>query len=127
MKKSFLFALLLLSAVMFGLTACDDDDPRNEYYVRYTVGGNPGDDFFVSYGTPNGYAIKQQVCSEGKVETVVGPVNVGFKATLSASVNNGHAPHYLQIDVSCNGKPFVQKLHVRDGVNVFYTITGLDR
>lgn len=128
MKKA-LFGLMALVVAALVFVACDDDDDDAAvYYVRYTVGAHAGDDFFVSYNDRDGEPhILQQVSGDGKVEIVVGPVRAGFKAEVAASVNGGAAPEYAQIDVSCGGRPFVQKLHVPHGTFIYYTVSSADR
>lgn len=118
---------LMLTALCF--VACDDDnDAVADYYVRYTVGANAGDDFFVSYKDEKGQDhVWQEKNADGKVEIVVGPVHSGFTASLAASVNNGQAPEYLRIEVSCNDRPFVQKVHLKNGIYINYAITPEDR
>lgn len=128
MKKLFFMSILavMATAVMF-VSCSDDDDNPALYYVRYTVAGTPGGNFYVSYADENGeYGVIQQKNNAGEVEVVVGPVEAGFKAELAASVD-AHASEYLQIDVSRDGKPFVRKRNVTHGTYVYYTITTEDR
>lgn len=129
MKKNLLWGLMALVISALCFASCDDDDDdTDEYYVRYTVSANPGDDFFVSYLDEHGKEhIVQGTENSGKVETIVGPVRQGFRASLAASVNGGQAPEYLQIDVSCDGNPFVRKVYLHNGLSTEYVITKEDR
>lgn len=129
MKKYFLWGLMALVLTGLCFASCDDDDDdADEYYVRYTVGATPGDDFFVSYLDQNGEErIVQGKNNDGKVEAIAGPVCRGFRASLAASVNGGQAPEYLKIDVSRDGNPFVQKVYLHNGLSASYVITKQDR
>jgi len=128
MKRKILWGIVA-SIISLSLAACsDDNDDAMDYYVRYTVGATAGDDFFISYNDKKGEPhIDQQKNAAGTVEIVIGPVQRGFKAELSASVNGGHAPAYSQIDVSYKGNPFVRKVHLQQGTHIYYTITGEER
>ena len=127
MKKFLILSVLAVMAAAVMFVSCSDDDNPAIYYVRYTVGGTPGGKFDVSYTNVTGeYGVIQQINPAGKVEVVVGPVEAGFKAELAASVD-AHASEYLQIDVSRDGKPFVQKRNVAHGTYIYYTITSEDR
>lgn len=127
MKKLVFMSILAVMAAAVMFVSCSDDDNPAIYYVRYTVGGTPGGDFDVSYTDVTGeYGVIQQINPAGKVEVVVGPVEVGFKAELAASVD-AHAPEYLRIEVSRDGKPFVEKRNVANGTYIYYTITSEDR
>lgn len=129
MKRNLLFGLMALIATALCFVACDDDDDEVEdYYVRYTVGCSAGDEYFVSYCNEKGEErIMQGKSGNGKVEIVVGPVQRGFTASLAASVNGGHAPEYSQIEVSYDGRPFVQKVYLHNGTYIYHVITAEDR
>lgn len=128
MKKNFLLGLMILMTTALSFISCSDENDEPLYYVRYTVGANAGDDFFISYNdADNSEGIKQQISTDGKVEIIIGPVHTGFETKLAASVNGGHAPNYLQIDVSCNERPFVQKAYLQNGTYIYYNITLEDR
>lgn len=129
MKRNLLYGLMSLIVTALCFVACDDgDDDVEEYYVRYTVGADAGDDFFVSYLDEKGQErIWQGKSADGKVEVVAGPVHCGFKASLAASVNGGRAPEYSRIEVSRDGRPFVQKVYLQNGTYIYHVITAEDR
>lgn len=124
MKFRSLFLGLMAIAAIFVFVGCkdDDDDLQSKYYVRYKMGVTPGDEIQMTYAAPDGVKTLQYKCYEGTVESVVGPVEKGFRASLSGSVNGGHGVEYLEISTSEDGKPFVTNLHVDNGSSIYYIV-----
>lgn len=121
--KSLLLGLMAVAAI-FVFVGCkdDDDDLHSKYYVRYRMGIIPGDEIQMSYTAPDGVRTLEYKCYEGTVESVIGPVEKGFRASLSGSVNGGHGVEYLEISTSEDGNPFVTNLHVDNGSSIYYIV-----
>lgn len=120
--RSLLLGFMAVSAIFFVGCKVDDDDLHNKYYVRYRMGITPGDEIQMSYTDPDGVTTMKYKCYEGTVESVIGPVEKGFKASLSGSVNGGYGVEYLEISTSEDGKPFVTNQHVDNGLSIYYIV-----
>lgn len=93
--------------LLAGMATTGCEPSYNEYYVRYAVGIEPGDVVNINYqDTYNHHGEITGVVKEAEVEGIVGPVYGGFKANITATVNDGEAPVYLRIEVSENGAPY---------------------
>lgn len=121
--KRFLKWWMLAICIVCGaaLTACDDDEPTSNYYVRYSMGNDPDGEVFMSYMDTDGEHIVQGKHAAGTVEVTVGPVRQGFEAAVSACVD-GHAPEWLRIDVCRGTEPFVQKKYLLHGTYITWTV-----
>lgn len=122
MKERLLGIIMLILMAPLFFACGDDDDTVEEYYVRYSMGIKPGDDVFMSLLEADGEKIVQQVSYEPTVSYTVGPVYKGFEASLSASVNGGHAAEYLQIEISRDNSPFVTAVYLQHGTHIFCTV-----
>ncbi len=104
-------SLLLITA-----SACQGGDP-DEYYIRYTIGINPGDEINVRYNDVyhtfhdlSGVRNEEEVVTEP-----IGPVFGGFRATIDATVNDDQSPRFIMIETSVNGAPYEVKEYVENG------------
>ncbi len=79
--------------LLAGMATTGCEPSYNEYYVRYAVGIEPGDVVNINYqDTYNHHGEITGVVKEAEVEGIVGPVYGGFKANITATVNDGEAP-----------------------------------
>ncbi|MCM1029025.1 MAG: hypothetical protein NC342_02080 [Pseudoflavonifractor sp.] len=116
----------LASLLLFTATACDGGDP-DEYYIKYTVGINPGDNVNIRYNDVyHTFHDITGVRDSETVEEIMGPVWGGFHATINATVNDGEAPRFIQIDVSVNGAPYVTKEYVEKGKTATWVVPIAD-
>ncbi|MEZ4892811.1 MAG: hypothetical protein R3A50_09800 [Saprospiraceae bacterium] len=104
-----------LGIINFG--CCKDEETgTDEYYVKYEVNSSTiylGGKLNVELNAENNQNISLQINTRSEWETVIGPVNKGFQASLKVSEagnNYGHLMLYSQISVSKNGSPFALKV-----------------
>ena len=121
--------------ILFTNLGCDNEDDVNldEYYVKYEV-----DSSTIYYGGKLDVTLNSETNEDMTIiinkralsETVIGPVQKGFNATLkvkSKSTDYNHLRLYTNIYVSKNGSPFALKMSdgsdtPRDAVQINYTI-----
>lgn len=108
--------LALASLLLVTASACQGGDP-DEYYIKYTIGINPGDTVNIHYNDV--YHTFHDVDGVYQTEEVVtdpiGPVYGGFRATVDATVNGDVAPRFIKIETSINGAPYVEMEYVERG------------
>ena len=114
--KNLIIIVLFMAGLI--LTGCNhDDEPRIDYYVRYTAIAKPNTDVRMSFSTEPGKSkLIQAAMPDGKFQYSVGPVNKGFKANLVVSYEAGGAVDFLSIEVAKGSEPFVLK---RSGSNYY--------
>lgn len=131
---------LLLIVLPLCFTACskspvDNETPVNpqesEYYVKYAsdgLGGGTGIyQYNVSYTDEKGEQKSFSNMTADNFERTIGPVSVGFKASLRIWVNNSNdsRARAARIEVKKDNNPFVVKAEnasQKGGVSVSYTI-----
>ena len=130
---------LLLIVLQLCFTACskspaDNETPANpqesEYYVKYAsdgLGGNGIYQYNVSYTDEKGEQKTFSNMTADNFERTIGPVSVGFKASLRIWVNNTNdsRARAARIEVKKDNNPFVVKAEnatQKGGVSVSYTI-----
>lgn len=94
------------AVLALGLSACKSPHAV-EYYVRFTVGVNPGDEIEMVYNDNynRSHEIKGVINDDTAVGEI-GPVFGGFSARCSATVNGGQDPQYIEISYSQDGAPY---------------------
>ena len=127
---------LLLTVLPLCFTACsaDNETPANpqesEYYVKYAsdgLGGNGIYQYNVSYTDEKGEQKTFSNMTADNFERTIGPVSVGFKASLRIWINNTNdsRARAARIEVKKDNNPFVVKAEnatQKGGVSVSYTI-----
>ena len=128
---------LLLIVLPLCFTACskspaDNETPsgQSEYYVKYAsdgLGGNGIYQYNVSYTDEKGEQKTFSNMTADNFERTIGPVSVGFKASLRIWVNNTNdsRARAARIEVKKDNNPFVVKAEnatQKGGVSVSYTI-----
>ncbi len=128
---------LLLIVLPLCFTACsksnvNGDSPKgqSEYYVKYASDGLGGTGIYVynvSYTDEKGEQKSLSNMTADNFERTIGPVSVGFKASLHIWVNNSNdsRARAARIEVKKDNNPFVVKAEnasERAGVSVSYTI-----
>ena len=129
MKKLGLVNFILLVMAVVSLSSCGGDDRHDDepeiYYVRYSIGVEPGCDAMISYSDVDGNNTIRQICHSGSIEVTVGPVMRGFDADVTGNqiIDDEYKfPQWMRIDVSRNGKPFVMKKYRSEAVSLNYTV-----
>ncbi|MDE6119347.1 MAG: hypothetical protein K2F82_05730 [Muribaculaceae bacterium] len=124
--KKFLIAAagtLMLTAT---LSSCNEYhyDETTYYYVRYSVTGHPDQTYKIYYTTENDESqLIQRTSADGQYSFVVGPVQKGFTAHLTASNSDlGGAPKNMSIEVCRRSEPFVIKANTSRAFSLEYTI-----
>ena len=126
----FIFTFGILN---FGCEKCDEISDSDEYYVKYEVSSTTiyfGGKLDVTINTENNENMTITIPHRILWETIIGPVQKGFNATLevdSGGENTTQLRLYTQISVSKNGSPFALKKidgsdTPRDFVQISYTI-----
>lgn len=111
-----------LTAAALLATASSCDTNPDAYDIRYVVGINPGDDVNISY--QDLYVITQTVegvIDSTAVERQLRTVWGGFPARITATVNGGQAPRFIEIHVSLNEGPYEVKASTTTGTYLEYT------
>ena len=134
MKKTMKIFMVVLSLC---IAACTKDNTggnstanQTEYYVKYASDGLDGNGIYqynVSYTDEKGEQKSFSNMTADNFERIIGPVSVGFKASLHIWVNNSNdsRARAARIEVKKDSNPFVVKAEnasERVGVNVSYTI-----
>ncbi len=136
-------AQLLLSGLVWGLIVangliifgCDNEADRDsdEYYVKYEVNSSTiyfGGKLNVTINSENNDPMTIIVNQSTLWETIVGPVDKGFQASLNVKAfgnTNNQLKLFTNIYVSKNNSPFALKKSdvsntPRDQVQISYTI-----
>jgi hypothetical protein len=122
--------LIIFSGINLG---CNKEDDLDEYYVKYEVNSSTiylGGKLNVTISTENNYNMTLSIDTRVPSETIIGPVEKGFNATLQV-VKEGAADSkltlYTKISVSKNGDPFALKKiddsdALRNSAQINYTI-----
>lgn len=128
---------MLLIMLPLCFTACsksnagsDTPDGQSEYYVKYASDGLGGTGIYqynVSYTDEKGEQKTFSNMTADNFERTIGPVSVGFKASLRIWVNNTNdsRARAARIEVKKDNNPFVVKAEnatQKGGVSVSYTI-----
>ena len=124
---------LLLIVLPLCFTACSKGsagDGQSEYYVKYAsdgLGGNGIYQYNVTYTDEKGEPKTFSNMTADNFERTIGPVSVGFKASLSIWVDNTNdsRARAARIEVKKDNNPFVVKAentNAKGGVSVSYTI-----
>ena len=137
LRMGFIWGFILaFSIINIGCNKKDSDTKvPDEYYIKYevksttTYGGNKGK-MDVTLNSETNKPIIITIGQGALQETIIGPVQKGFKATLNVSAIGETyelLKIYTNIYVSKNGSPFALKKidgsdTPRDNVNVNYTI-----
>ena len=130
--------LTLVFIVTFGIInfGCDKKNEKSvidEYYVKYQVNSTTiysGAKLNVTLNSENNKNMTITIDQNTQWETVIGPVQKGFNATLkvkSISETNNQLRLYTNINVSKNDSPFALKKNdgsdtPRDSVQISYII-----
>lgn len=126
MKKIVLLVILAFGVINFG---CEEDD---EYYVKYEVDSftiYSGGKLDVTINTENNTNTTVTINTRTPLETVIGPVQKGFNASLKveSQETDNHLALDASISVSKNDSPFALKesdgsVFHRYSVQINYTI-----
>lgn len=138
MKHSLIAALLITTISTLTVVSCtkpssdtDSTAEQTEYYVRYASDGLAGTGILVynvSYTDETGKKQSFSDMTADSFERVIGPVSVGFEASLRISVANYNdtRTRAARIEVKKGNGPFVVKVEKSgkgySGVSVSYTI-----
>ncbi len=126
MKRIYLIftTLMITTLASLLLTGCSkDDEPAQDYYVRYTAIARPNTQVNMNFTKENGKnTLIQAAMPDGKFQYSVGPVKKGFEARLVVSYSEGGSVDYLSIEVAQGAEPFVLKKHTSNGFDLIYTI-----
>jgi hypothetical protein len=125
-------SVLILSVLSIGCKKSTNQDNKDRYYVKYEVNSTS-----IYSGGKLNVTIQDKdsiqtfiINTKSPWETVIGPVEKGFTATLGV-IKSGSTDAtlklYAQISVSVNNEPFVLKKIdgsdvQRNSVNINYTI-----
>jgi hypothetical protein len=125
--------IVTLGILNFGCDNGNETNSTNEYYVKYEVnsstiymGGKLNVTIITENNTPMTITIDQGILWE----TIIGPVQKGFLATLlvnASTVTSNEVALYTNIYVSKNNSPFALKKSYgsdtpRNSVQISYTI-----
>lgn len=123
MKISSVFKSLACVAIGAAAHSGCDSPEATEYYIRYTVGVNPGDVIEMEYN--DNYNRKHQiegVINDDTAVGEVGPVWGGFPASCTATVNGGEAPLYIEISYSRDGAPYETAVRATDTDRAYWHV-----
>lgn len=119
MRKYLLYLLTISLSFLFCGCKDDEDNPDNQYYVKYEA-----DVKSVYIGNTITYTVNTdkgtQTYQSGKsFSETYGPVKKGFKASVTADATNWHAADCeARIYVSRGSEPFVLKAYKSGGKTV---------
>lgn len=105
-----IICIVALGIVSFGCQ-CDCEDANDEYYVKYEVISTTANNAYTLHATVNNEKdndVSFTFAAGSEWETIIGPVQKGFNATLGISAEASIIFH-LKIDVSKNDSPFAIK------------------
>lgn len=133
MKHYMYLLFIILCAILTGCAKENKDNEQIEetlYYVKYVSEGLDGNGIYaynVSYTDETGSSRSFSNMTSDTFERTIGPVKVGFKASLRISVSNTNdeRARAARIEIKKGNEPFVVKAgnsSQRIGVSVTYTI-----
>jgi hypothetical protein len=125
--------IFTLGLMSLGCNKENEENNSDEYYVTYELSSSTiyyGGKLDVVISTDNNISETFVVNQRQNWEVIIGPVQKGFKASLSANATGNTYNHlrlYTNIYVSKNGSPFALKKsngsdEPRDAVQINYTI-----
>jgi len=115
-------ASLLAAFIATSAAGCSSPD-YDEFYVKFIVGIQPGDNVDITYNdTYHKTHTITGIESGETVEAMIGPVYRGFRADISATVNNGQAPRFISIDMSKNGAEYRTMEYVENSTSASWYI-----
>ncbi len=122
------WAIGAIFGIVFTFSGCENNS--DEYYVKYEVLSNsPGGQYTINatINSDSNVDLNFSFGSNFPWETIIGPVQKGFNATLKVSCEYDHMILNTAIYVSKNDSPFALKQsdgsdEERDYVEISYTI-----
>ena len=132
-KGSMLVLIISLGIINTGCDKENEIEIFDEYYIKYEVSSSTiyyGGKLDITLNTENDIPTIITIRSNSTWETIIGPVNKGFYASLEAvslSKTYNQLRLYSTIYVSKNGSPFALKKingsdKPRDSLQINYTI-----
>ena len=116
MARLITFSFIYLSVI--SIVGCKKSEANNQYYIKYKVESTTvyyDGKIDVQISDVNGN-VPMVINQNQNWETTVGPVSLGFKATLKVTkkgwdgiTQENHLRLNLKIEVSKNNEPFAQK------------------
>ena len=82
------FVLLAIVTVCFGFSACGDDEPKDSYYVNYSLKMTPDDNSYLEVELTTEGGVKTFVF-RGSFEHGFGPLEYGDKLVLNVKRQDG--------------------------------------
>ena len=124
-----IFAICTLMACDKSSTSPSYEQPKDDniadiYYVRYCFDeGGSGGRYNISYTREDGKRTNLSNIVPGEhFERTVGPVNLGFKATLTVTSTSGSNNPNARIEIKKNDSPFLVKIEGNSSYGLSYTI-----